>query len=176
MSRLRLFFALWPDDRVRDALWASAEPLRRACRGRPVAKRNLHATLVFLGGLDEARLPEVEGAAGSVEAGAFCLRFDAWGRFQRAGVAWLGCRRPDPAAAGLATALTDAMEGIGLAPERRPFRPHVTVLRKCRDGSPDEPVAPVDWPLSEFWLVQSRTLETGPVYEPLKRWPLAQET
>lgn len=173
MSRLRLFFALWPDKGVRDALWASAEPLRQACRGRPVPKRNLHATLVFLGGVEEDRLAAVEAAAGVIEGRAFRLRFDAWGRFERARVAWLGCRRPDPAAGELAAALIGAMEGLGLAPERRPFRPHVTVLRKCRDGSPDEPVVPVDWPVSAFSLVKSRTLETGPVYEPLRSWALA---
>ncbi len=171
-ERIRLFFALWPSEEVRQALWQSSAPLREACRGQPVAKRNLHLTLLFLGGVDEGRRADIEAAAAAVRAGRFSLVFDGWGRFDKARVAWLGCRHPDPGAAALAGALSGAMEKLGFPPERRPFWPHLTVLRKCRDGSPPEPVAPVTWPVDEFTLVRSLTLPSGPVYEVIARWPL----
>jgi 2'-5' RNA ligase len=172
-ERVRLFFALWPNDAVRQALWRSSAPLREACRGQPVAKRNLHLTLLFLGGVDERRLPDIEAAAAGIRVPGFSLVFDGWGRFDKASVAWLGCRHPDPRAAALAGGLAGAMEKLGFPPERRPFRPHLTVIRKCRDGSPAEPIDPVTWPVDEFTLVRSLTLPSGPVYEVIARWPLA---
>lgn len=171
-ERVRLFFALWPPDDVRQALWRSSEPLREACRGRPVAKRNLHLTLLFLGSVKEDRLAKIEAAAGTIRCPRFDLVFDGWGRFDSAKVVWLGCRHPDPGAAALAGAIAGAMEELGFPPERRPFWPHLTVLRKCRDGSPDEPIQPVTWPVTEFMLVRSLTLPSGPVYEDIRRWPL----
>jgi 2'-5' RNA ligase len=171
-ERIRLFFALWPPDGVREALWRSSAPLREACGGQPVAKRNLHLTLLFLGGVAERCLPGIEAAAADIQAPRFSLVFDGWGRFDKARVAWLGCRHPDPGAAVLAGGLAEAMADLGFPPERRPFWPHLTVLRKCRDGSPVEPVAPVTWPVEEFTLVRSLTLPSGPVYEVIARWPL----
>ena len=176
-DRVRLFFALWPPDDVRRALWAAAEPVREACRGRPVARRNLHLTLLFLGGVEPSRADAVRQAAAGLHYPPFTLVFDAWGRFDRARVAWLGCRHPDPGAGALAAGLAAAMEALGFVPERRPFRPHLTVARKCRQGSPGEPgphlLSPVRWPVAEFALVRSLTLPAGPVYEVVEHWPLA---
>ena len=73
-QRVRLFFALWPPEEVRQALWRSGAPLREACRGQPVAKRNLHLTLLFLGGVDEDRLEDIEADAAGVSVQPFSPR------------------------------------------------------------------------------------------------------
>jgi RNA 2',3'-cyclic 3'-phosphodiesterase len=173
--KLRLFFALWPDDPVRDALVAAARPLASACSGRPVAPRNYHLTLAFLGGVDGARLEPVRDAASAVRAEPFELVMDTHGHWAGPRVAWLGASRPPAAAAMLAGRLWDALEPLGFAREQRPFRPHLTVLRKCRTCEWAGPVARVCWPVRDFVLVKSETLPSGPSYEVLDRWAFAQE-
>lgn len=169
---LRLFFALWPDAPVCDALGEAARPLLAACRGRPVAQRNYHLTLAFLGGVPPARLEEIRAAAAGVRAAPFELVLDCHGHWPGPRVAWLGARRAPPEADGLAQALWRALEPLGFRPDPRPFRPHLTVLRACRACDWPGPVAPVAWPVRDFVLVRSETLPAGPVYEVVDRWPL----
>jgi RNA 2',3'-cyclic 3'-phosphodiesterase len=170
--KLRLFFALWPDDPVRDALVAAARPLAAACAGRPVAPRNYHLTLVFLGGVEHARLEAIREAASGVAADSFELVMDSHGHWAAPRVAWLGASRPPAAAPALAGALWDGLEPLGFAREQRPFRPHLTVLRKCRACEWPGRVAQVCWPVRDFVLVKSETRPAGPEYEILARWKL----
>jgi 2'-5' RNA ligase len=175
--KLRLFFAVWPADPVRNALAAAALPLLEACRGRRVPQRNYHLTLAFLGDVPAARLEAVRAAAATVEAEAFTLSMDCHGHWPGPRVAWLGCRRPPDAACRLAQALWAALEPLGFRPESRPFRPHLTVLRGCRACDWSGPVGPVAWPVDDFVLVQSEsgsdTRFPGPRYGVLDRWALA---
>lgn len=169
---LRLFFALWPDAPVRDALAAAAAPLLQACRGRRVPKRNYHLTLAFLGGVPEQRLDGIRVAAAGVAAEPFELRIDCHGYWAGPRVAWLGARQPPAAADGLAQALWGALAPLDFQPDPRPFRPHLTVLRGCARCDWPGPVAAVDWPVRDFVLVRSVTLPAGPQYEVLDRWRL----
>jgi RNA 2',3'-cyclic 3'-phosphodiesterase len=171
--RLRLFFALWPDDAVRRALAEAARPMLAACRGRPVATRNYHLTLAFLGGVPAARLEEICAAAARVRAAPFELRLDRHGHWPGPRVAWLGGRMTPPAAEALAAALWAALMPLGFKPDPRPFRVHLTVLRACRGCDWDGELVPVDWPVREFVLAKSETLDSGPRYEVLARWRLA---
>jgi RNA 2',3'-cyclic 3'-phosphodiesterase len=176
--KLRLFFALWPADPVRDALAAAAAPLLETCRGRRVPKRNYHLTLAFLGGVAAGRLDDVRAAAATAAAAPFTLCMDCHGHWPGPRVAWLGCRRPPDAADRLARALWAALEPLGFRPDPRPFRPHLTVLRGCRACDWAGPVAPVAWPVDDFVLVKSGsdTSFPGPHYEVLDRWPLKKGT
>lgn len=175
MRRLRLFFALWPPDAVRNALFAAAQPLRAACRGRPVAKRNLHLTVAFLGGVAEERLVDVETAAAAVRAPRFELRFDGHGWFERPRVVWLGCRRVPATARVLIGQLNSALEPLGFRPDPRPFHPHLSVLRNCRACDFDGVIEPVAWPVDSLTLLRSETQPAGARYEPLAQWPLHDE-
>jgi RNA 2',3'-cyclic 3'-phosphodiesterase len=170
--RLRLFFALWPDEPVRDALGRSAAPLLAACRGRRVAKRNYHLTLAFLGGVAAERLDELRAAAAAVRADPFELRMDCHGHWPGPRVVWLGCGRAPAAADELTQALWAVLEPLGFRRDPRPFRPHLTVLRGCRDCDWPGPVEPVVWPVRDFALVRSETLPAGPVYHLVDRWAL----
>ena len=173
--RLRLFFALWPDQPTRAALARTARPLLGACSGRPVPVANYHVTLAFLGSMPAARLDSIRAAAGTVRATAFELEFDCHGHWSRARVAWLGCRQPPPAAGVLASSLWTALAPLGLEPEQRPFRPHLTVLRDCRSCEWPGPVMPVTWPVRHFALLRSETLPEGARYEIVERWPLSAD-
>jgi RNA 2',3'-cyclic 3'-phosphodiesterase len=150
----RLFAALELPDEVRGALAAFGRAAASSDHAlRAVGDDALHVTLAFLG---HRPLDDVEPACEALRSAA-----EAAGpvpELSLGHVLWLSPRRPhvltveirDPARAleRLHGALGAALEeAIGFVPERRAFRPHVTVARvrrgavPRRTGLPDPPAA-----------------------------------
>lgn len=168
----RLFFALWPDPAVRVRLREAqaAMPWRG---GRPVHVEDVHVTLVFLGMVDAARQACAERVAAAVHAERFVLRVDQQGYWPKPRVAWCAPGETPEALRRLVRRLTCVLGDCGFAPERRPYRPHVTLFRHSR-AVPTSPLAePFDWPATEFVLVESAPAGEGPRYRVLACWPLA---
>lgn len=170
----RLFFALWPDDRARDALGARAREIAGRCGGRPVPAPNLHLTLVFLGEVDPARIGALRRAADGVAGRTFDLGLDCIGGFRRAGVAWAGCRRPPAQLLALQAELDRRIREGGFSPDERAFAPHLTLARRVREPVEPEDVEPVSWPVRAFALVESAR-DAG-AYRRLGEWLLGGGT
>ena len=193
----RLFFALWPDEPMRQALAHATRKAARASGGRPVPAHNLHVTLAFLGSVPERRLPELgeiarvaapqsEFASASAPSGlqspvresadspggSLELVFD---RLEHWRAAQLLCALPaeSPALiAALARRLQDRLAASGFAPDLKPFRPHVTVVRKVSRPGRIEKMHPVVWSFTELALVESRTLAEGALYSVVESYAL----
>jgi 2'-5' RNA ligase len=179
----RLFFALWPDDEQRAALTHAAARIVRHCGGRPVPEANLHVTLAFLGSVPETRVAEL-GAIGRRAAAAFPAHAlpvtvslatpEHWARAQVLAV----LEREDEGraaaagAAALARSLSDATLAAGFSPDLKPFRVHVTVARKVARPPRSCEMRKVEWSFDEFALIESRTLEKGPVYSVVESYVL----
>lgn len=171
----RLFFALWPDDEVRRHIAATAVAVERthAPGGRRLRRDRLHLTVQFIG--DFAPLPDglVEaacGAASRIECEPFVLRLDRAGSFRGSRVWWLGCVDCPAGLQALWHALGRALHGAGVPVKAHPqFAPHVTIQRNVRRPLGPTPVAPIEWPVSDFVLIDSQA-EAG--YVRLGRWPL----
>jgi 2'-5' RNA ligase len=171
----RLFFALWPDEVLRQRIAEASTALLAtpAIRGRRSPPRRYHLTLQFLGdfaGLREAPIDAAIAAAGCVQVPAFDLALEQAASFGRVG--WLG---PACMPEGLLR-LWDAL-AVALAAHGVPFRsvpsltPHVTVVRNLRQPLPPMPIPPLRWPVDEFVLIHSQPGGTSD-YELLGRWPL----
>lgn len=163
----RLFFALWPDERVRRGIIERRELLEPVSRKR-VPDHNLHLTLLFLGDQPVQRLDEFEAAAGAV-AGTCCeLRLERFGWFPGARVLWLGGTAP-AAMQRFQSELQRQIGQLGVALDGRPFRPHVTLFRKVgrRPDLPEPP--PLAWPVRDFALIESIP---GRPYQVLRTWCL----
>lgn len=163
----RLFFALWPSPEIR----AEIVRRRQAIDGlspRRVPDHNLHLTLLFLGDQPSERVPEIITAAENPDASGFDMVLDQLGWFARARVAWLGGRAPANGKA-LVSALTARANALGLAFDRRPWAPHVTLFRKvgARPNLPE--IEPLVWPVSRFALIES---VPGKPYEALAQFNL----
>ena len=168
----RLFFALWPDDAVRAELRAAQEAMPRR-GGRPVHVEDIHITLAFLGQVDPERRACMEAAAAGVRGGTFDLLIDRQGYWPRPRVAWCAPSEVPDALGELVRCLNRALAPCAYEPERRAYRPHVTLFRDSR-AVPEGPLARlVHWPCREFVLVASANVATGPRYEVLAHWPLA---
>lgn len=173
---MRLFVALELPDEARTALagWADAAAPAAV---RRVPAQNLHLTLAFLGSRDEN---DARATGVLLEQVARPL-----GAQHSAGALWLPPRRPgvltvalraDDALAALQADLVAALgRAVGFVPERRPFRPHVTVGRVPR-GSRIDPRPALDPPAPDLsfrapalTLYRSHAGAGGARYEPLER-------
>ncbi len=168
--RRRVFFALWPDDAVRNAIEKAGRRAVQLSGGRPTAKRNLHITVAFLGAVDDEQL-ELAASVPPLKVGPIDLELDQLGFFATSRVLWLGPQLVPPALTALEQALWDGLEHVGFEREPRAFRPHVTLARRAR-AVDDETFAPVRWHSGTLTLVESVPMHRNVHYEPLRHWPL----
>jgi 2'-5' RNA ligase len=182
-ARARLFVALDLPEPVRESLAAWGRGIAGDGAGRRlrlVSADALHVTLCFLGWRDEGQAEEIAALAlGAVPEGA------AAPPLALGAAAWLPPRRPRVLAVDLAdesgalgdlqARVSDALvAGAAFEPEKRPFRPHVTVARVprgVRAGGREEPAAPAPlrFPGAALTLYRSRLSRAGAHYEPMAR-------
>lgn len=172
---MRLFFALWPDESVRSRLVETAARLPRGT-GRRVPAANFHITLEFIGSATGDIRLCLEEAAGRVTVEPFDLTLSRFGYWPQPRIIWFGPHHLPPELLALAFKLRETAEACGVDAETRPYRPHVSLLRKVARQPAWPEVKPIEWPVREFVLCQSVGTDKGPSYEVLQRWPLGSGT
>ena len=167
---MRLFFALWPDDEVRARLERWSRELHALCGGRTTRPENLHVTLAFLGSVEEARVAEVERAAGEVAPRAVSLVLDRPGYRKHNRIAWAGASTVPPALDAFVAELRSALARSRVGFDAKGFVSHVTLLRDAREPKAMPALHPILWKIDGFALVQSVTLPRGSRYEVRRSW------
>jgi 2'-5' RNA ligase len=167
---VRLFFALWPDEEVRAQLARWSRELHAVCGGRPTHTENLHATLAFLGSVEDARVAEVERAAAEVSPCAASLVLDRPGYWKHNRIVWAGASAVPPELGALAAELRDALIRSQIGIDPKGFASHVTLLRDAREPEAMPALEPIRWKIDGFALMRSVTLPRGSRYEVLKSW------
>jgi 2'-5' RNA ligase len=172
MSALRYFFALWPDQAVRDRLNALALASRPG-EGRRHSADDLHITLVFIGQIAPSQKHCMEDVANSVRGRAFELSIDHTGYWSRPRIFWASPGESPQALSQLVADLNHALMGCGYEPQRRSYKPHVTLYRKARQVVPSQLAEPIIWSVNEFVLACSANQGlSGGRYQVLRRWAL----
>jgi 2'-5' RNA ligase len=169
----RLFFALWPTDAIRTQLAAEAQA--HAALGRVIAARNLHVTVVFLGAVPAERVELVRKIAKLTLTGKFLLHLDRVEFWQRSRLICLMTQRAPPELLSMVEGLRAGLRecGFDLRDDHRTFRPHVTLVRDVTRGpAAASGVAPVQWPVDSFALVESQVGQRGSEYAVLDQWSL----
>lgn len=169
IKSLRLFFGLPLPHRQAAAIDAWRNGL--TIGGRPVDKRNLHLTLVFLGSQPVERLDELQRLAGQIRGKGFELKLDRL-EVGRHGLVSLGSSQPPEALMQLAGELHDSLRAAGYPLEERAFWPHLTLARQCRTHPVLDSLPEFAWTAERFVLFHSTNDEQGGVYRPLFHWPL----
>ena len=169
MNTKRLFFALWPDHRQRDGLHDVINSVAKTVEGRPVERRNWHVTLAFIGLFPAHRVPYLLERASEIRVEPFRLSFDRLEYWPRPRVASLCAANVPPELQALVDHLHSIMLDLGLQPEDRAYRPHVTVVRNARQFTTERlpQRATTEW--SGFELMESISVPGGVRYEPLKQ-------
>ena len=171
-----MFFALWPDARSREALHALAMDVAKQRGGRAPHERNLHVTLAFVGEVTAPRIPVLETLGGTCAGAcpAFDLSLDALGGTSQ-GISWLAPRDVPAPLATLHASLVAALSADAFAIERRRFRPHATLARKCTGPATRRGVVPIAWRVDRLALVASTPAQGGSSYADIASWPLATD-
>jgi 2'-5' RNA ligase len=169
----RVFFALWPDETVRRALMRIGLELHRRVDGKLAREEAVHMTLLFLGDTPVDRLDILCAAAGALDFEAFTLAIEQAGWWNHNRVLWVGPMQTPPALARLVDALERRVAAQGFRFDRRPFAPHITLVRKARRAPLESKLPSTEWRVRDFVLVRSELNSDGSRYEVIGRWPPA---
>ncbi|MFQ5773698.1 MAG: RNA 2',3'-cyclic phosphodiesterase [Kiloniellaceae bacterium] len=178
---MRLFVAIPLPEDLRARLARLEEGLPGA---RWVAPENLHLTLRFIGEVDGRQAGDIDAALSQVRAERFAVTLAGVDRFGSGGKArtlWVGVEA-NPDLVRLHAKIEQALQRAGLAPERRKFKPHVTLARF--NGNPggrlyaylsrnallrSEPFV-----AEEFVLYSSFLSQAGAIHSPEAVYPLVR--
>ena len=190
-NAVRLFVALDLDDHARQAIAAVQERVAKALDAdrsiRQIDPARMHVTLAFLGEIAEAAVPAViDRLSANIDVRQFAAEFQGLGVFPPRGaprVLWLGVEAGAEKIVEVQRAVASRVERLGVALERRPFHPHLTLARwrtsrTSRTARPSDrqralstdthkPVARVH--IDHATLYQSRLSPAGPTYTALTR-------
>ncbi len=168
MSTKQLFFALWPDNRQRDRLRDVINSVVKTVEGKIVDRHSWHVTLPFIGEFEESRIPELQALASQIEVEPFRLVFDRLEYWARPKAACLVAATVPTELEKLMASLYSVLEEVGVTPEDRTYRPHITVVRNARSFATERLTqrATTEW--SSFELMESRSGSRGVSYNPLK--------
>ena len=169
----RVFFALWPDEAVREQFMQWARLLHETCGGGITRSGNLHITLVFLGNVASSRLGELKLLAGELGGSAFNLNFTAPGYWSHNRIVWAAPDETPRVLSDFVKTLEQSLQIAGFSFDERPYVSHLTLLRKARWDPPAHPLKSIKWEISEFVLLRSNQAERRAEYEIVGRWPLS---
>ena len=157
-----------------------------------VAPGAMHLTLRFLGATSAALMPNLERAMRDVLAPhtAMKLRLNGVGAFpndRRPTVVWAGVGGEVTMLQRAQAGIEAALDGLGIAPEPKPFHPHLTLgrLRRTADREHQQrlgdairalpPPAPLEWAVERVVLFRSELHSDGPVYTEIDAIALSQK-
>jgi RNA 2',3'-cyclic 3'-phosphodiesterase len=185
---VRLFVALDVPDAVRAALSELSERLKKTCpNARWVRLEGVHVTLKFIGEVPAEQAEDIRRALGELPSFSPTeVRFAGLGFFpsaRRPRVLWAGVEA-GPQLAALAAAIEMKLEALGIAPEKRPFHPHLTLARfetPQRTQALRTAIEAQGTPefgretFGEFHLYQSVLKRSGAEYTRLVTYPFVRE-
>jgi len=162
---------------VRKRLHALSGILHDRLGGRRTHPDTLHLTLVFVGEVENALLTPMREAASRVGIPPFEMVFDRLDCWRHNHIAHVGLAETPAALRALVDGLGAALGKAGIPFDARPFKAHVTLLRKAdcmKFGGQNENPAlePIRWSARDFVLVRSSLRPEGARYERLAGWPL----
>jgi 2'-5' RNA ligase len=186
-AAVRTFVAVLLPEGLRRRIHEAAAPLRAEVDGVSwVREENLHVTLRFLGGVAPGALEGIAAALAEACAAvpAFTVAVEGLGGFPSARVPrvlWAGVGPGAGPLMHLHGRVEAALARCGIAPEARPFHPHVT-LGRARDPRrpprlPPDPAGSLaalgTTRVEAVDLVRSQLHPAGARYTSLARAPLA---
>jgi 2'-5' RNA ligase len=157
---------------------------------RWVKTQNIHLTMIFLGSVSEDTIDDIKEKCGAVAErfSAIKIRLNGIGVFpnwRRPRVFWIGLDGEIESLSNLRNELQVELKALGFKPEKRPFRPHLTLGRFKSSLERDEELK---WILDRFHdinsnlnylnqliLFKSDLKPSGPVYTKMAAWPLRMD-
>jgi RNA 2',3'-cyclic 3'-phosphodiesterase len=184
---MRLFTALELNSKVIANLTELVRRLRPVAPVRWVDPQHMHVTLKYVGDWPESRLDALVDALSEVRVGQpLNVPLAGLGYFpsaDRPRVFWAGAEATPPLRQ-LASGVDAQLATLGIAPEVRPYLPHLTLGQVFSDEPLDEMFKAIeDLPSRDFGtispdrftLFESMVTETGPVCRRVAEFPFLQQ-
>ncbi len=189
---MRAFVSVELPESTRLLLQEEIVRLRKAGgRASWVRPEHMHLTLRFLGEITQDQKAAFAGTLSGLcaDASPIQLAVEGIGAFpnvRKPAVVWAGIRQVAGDLAGFQQRIEQAARDIGLAPDNKPFHPHVTlarirelaasaglvqVVKERTDGSP--PTFGDDFQAAAVALFRSDLKPGGPVHTRLEEFPLS---
>lgn len=165
-KQLRLFVALWPDEKVRSRLTDIQKQLKLAGFGRSIPPENLHMTMLFLGNVPYAKVEKIGETVQSLQVAPFVLTVNRVGYWRHNKVVWASSDTLNTNLDDLSKLIRRQL--IEFVNEKRSFVPHVTLARNAR-RQVYRKIVPIKWYVDEFRLIQSKLTSEGARYSTLVR-------
>jgi len=150
-------------------------------QGRPVPMANFHITLAFIGNVS---MPKLEHLCLSVDKlmekqqlTGGSMELDEAGYWHKHGIFWLGPKSWPRQLTQLASKLKSLGTRVGAKRDKKPFQPHMTLLRHCDIAHSAPSVIPafrVDY--TQFARFDSRQGKQGFSYHALQYWDLITQS
>jgi len=182
---IRSFIAIEIPDAAKESLVALSARLRTSdVRATWVNHGNMHLTLRFLGEIDLDRIEKLAASLESAYQGRapFSLHIQGTGAFpnpRKPSVIWAGLEPLEGALAEVQAIAERAARDIGLPPDDKTFRAHLTLAR-IRDARTAQPlitrlIQEQDFDAGEFEvhgvsLFSSQLTRQGPIYQRLREF------
>ena len=183
MEQVRCFIAIGLTDEIKAGLKDLQAQLKSGGQApvKWVDPYSIHLTLKFLGGVNADKIPPITAAMKEATSGVapFSLKVEGVGAFpnlRRVQVVWVGVGGEVDKLAHLQQRLESNLAGMGFAPEKRRFTPHLTLAR-VRDrassgereglgeliaGTEFEPA--YSFPVEAVSLMKSQLTREGAIY------------
>ncbi|MCF6282863.1 MAG: RNA 2',3'-cyclic phosphodiesterase [Candidatus Polarisedimenticolaceae bacterium] len=165
-----LFLALWPTQRVREQIEVVSGQIS-AESGRRHHPQDLHMTLLFLGSATAEKMASIEQVAETISFAPFALKLQQIELWQRPHLLCVTPKEGPEPLVQLVNRLRQGLAECGVKTEDRPYRSHVTLIRKVLAPISCPSECAIDWPVSHFVLATSATGPNLPRYRILKSWP-----
>jgi len=173
----RLFVAIRPPEDIIDLL---LDAMDEGAEFRWQSDQQLHLTLRFVGEVERPLADDLAAALAGVRSAPFELRLSGLGSFdhRNGGALWAGVE-PKAEVTALAARIERACLAVGLPPETRAFRPHITLARwrgprsrEAREFLAGRSLSSPPFAVDRFILFESRLSRHGAHYEAVCDYPL----
>jgi 2'-5' RNA ligase len=176
---MRVFVALELPPAIKESAAAvQRELMKSEAQVGWVRTEGMHLTLKFLGEVSESQLSEIEKALESAAGGTGSIKITVRGigvfpNPKNPRVVWLGIQPEDDRLLRLQERIDRAMAPLGFPPEKRDFRPHLTLGRVKSSRGLDDLMKVMavhhhflagECTLGELHLIQSELKPGGAVY------------
>lgn len=189
-SVIRSFLAITPPSDIRREIYDWILALKsRVPSVKWVGEDNIHITLKFCGEMKAEKVPELQylldEAFDQKHFRSFNVVLEKTGVFPslaKPRTLWIGIREGNSELQSLASFIDQLCQRAGIASEKRPFHPHITIGRVrsfnrdllapvSRDMERKE-FAGLQWNVSQVDHIRSTLLPAGPVYSILRSYDL----
>lgn len=159
-KKVRLFYALWPEEEIRAAL----ANLQSDIVGDHTFRQNFHITLAFLGSQAVSSLPILRSVLANLPDAGMQLEINRRAYFRRNRIAWAGMHTVPDALRGLQSELSrQLMQETIVFDNKAAFQPHITLARNA-EAPPERKIQSINWQARQVALVQSSTTQEGVRY------------